>query len=207
MSEVGPAQVAPRPDRRPRVRSWMIVVAAIGIALFVYLLTLTTLLNADRSIAPTPTSTSASDATPSGPVTYTSDEYEFSIVFPGEPIETTSTQAVMDLDVEVLQVQWATENAAYTVAAARLPGSFESAAIESALQASLDGAAAANGGTLSGVRFYGEGDDRFIWATLSFPDLPSNVVAITIRDHIQYSLIAQTANDLGAFMAYFRHPA
>jgi len=201
------AEAAPTPDdattppaKKKTMRLRVLAVGAGVIAASLSYAGVSALLNSADGPGATPSTIDAPTA-----VTYTSDEYRFSVQFPSEPSETTQTQAILSYEIELLTVQWVNHDTLYSANAATFPEEIIAGQeLDSLLQNSMGGVASATGGTLSDQNFIDVEGRRAIAAIVSYPTEEVGRVMIVLDGLTQYSLLSTgSESDWSAFLDSF----
>jgi hypothetical protein len=195
---VSTARNEPTTRTRVIVTVVVFVVLAIGVAIGVWALIATSSSSPQSAPSPTPTTTSAG-------FTYTSTEYGYSIEFPAEPTENSSTVPVGDAQVPVTSAVWEGGTKSLVSTGAAYPAG-ALADVTASLKSSLDGIVAntpdaqlvsSDPITLAGI--------PAVEAEISVPS-GNLVVVIAIDGDTQYQLVAAGFDKATAdgFFASFR---
>ncbi len=125
---------------------------------------------------------------PDAGVTYTSDEFGYEVAFPGEAMESSTTQSVAGYDLEIVTASWAAGARNVSVNATAFPdGLYAADATDEMLQGSLEGAASGVGGTLENVEFIDIQGERGISGVIR-AGIANIYMFVIFHNQTQYSI-------------------
>lgn len=183
-----PAAEYPAAQEPPKKsRAGLIVLIAIGavlligavIAGIVFAINLASTLGSNQGVQP---------GSEEDTVSYVSEEYGYSVEFPGEPIEDTQTQSVAGAEISLTQAQWIEGDRMYISVAADLSEFLVGQDPDDVLENSIAGAAGNTGATAVGHEFLEVDGERALSAQLDLPNGQSLFWLVVVRDGIQYQL-------------------
>ncbi|MDH6180722.1 hypothetical protein M2152_000904 [Microbacteriaceae bacterium SG_E_30_P1] len=205
----------PAPDpaqRRPRTRQWVILIVVALVVAVGGFIGFTALFNSGGN-TPAPSETSGQEEPGTeapesdAPFVYTNDEFGFSVDFPAEPQERSDVQQIAGFDIPLTQAQWSAGSDLAAVNVATFPDEILNQDLDTMLMNSLEGGAAAAGGTLtesSDTDLDGAPAKR---GTISLPDGGTAEMLVALKDNLQISLLAAGSVSLDDLITSFSFSA